>query len=76
MHELVKKWQNVPPSQNAEKILRERYYLKNREGEYLESSWNELSRRVARVIAEQSSLATVDCGRTSGSHQELGRSLL
>jgi ribonucleoside-diphosphate reductase alpha chain len=51
MHELVKRWQNVPPSQNAEKILRERYYLKNREGEYLESSWNELSRRVARVIA-------------------------
>ncbi|HBT40141.1 MAG: Ribonucleoside-diphosphate reductase [Thermotoga sp. 50_1627] len=51
MHELVKKWQNVPPSQNAEKILRERYYLKNREGEYLENSWSELSRRVARVIA-------------------------
>ena len=51
MHELVKKWQNVAPSQNAEKILRERYYLKNREGEYLENSWNELSRRIARVIA-------------------------
>lgn len=51
MHELVKKWQSISPSQNAEKILRERYYLKNREGEYLERSWGELSRRVARVIA-------------------------
>ncbi len=51
MHEIIKKWQNVSPSENAEKILRERYYLKSREGEYLENSWKDLSRRVARVVA-------------------------
>jgi len=47
----INKWVNVEPSKNAYKILSERYFLKTPEGEYLEKSWSDIARRVARVVA-------------------------
>ncbi|WP_448374508.1 adenosylcobalamin-dependent ribonucleoside-diphosphate reductase [Fervidobacterium sp.] len=44
-------WSNVEPSKNAYKILTERYFLKTPQGEYLETKWEDICRRVARVIA-------------------------
>ncbi len=47
----VQKWAKIQPSDNAEKILKERYYLKDQEGNYIENSWSDVCRRVARVVA-------------------------
>lgn len=47
----INKWVHVEPSKNAYKILSERYFLKTPEGEYLEKSWSDIARRVARVVA-------------------------
>ncbi|MFN6991577.1 MAG: ribonucleotide reductase N-terminal alpha domain-containing protein, partial [Fervidobacterium sp.] len=44
-------WKGVEPSKNAYKILTERYFLKTPAGEFLENSWDDICRRVARVIA-------------------------
>ncbi|MEJ5257830.1 MAG: adenosylcobalamin-dependent ribonucleoside-diphosphate reductase [Fervidobacterium sp.] len=44
-------WKDVEPSKNAYKILSERYFLKTPEGEYLETRWEHVCRRVARIIA-------------------------
>lgn len=44
-------WKGVEPSRNAYKILTERYFLKTPAGEFLENSWDDICRRVARVIA-------------------------
>lgn len=44
-------WKNVEPSKNAYKILSERYFLKTPSGDYLETKWDDICRRVARVIA-------------------------
>ncbi|MGQ9856460.1 MAG: adenosylcobalamin-dependent ribonucleoside-diphosphate reductase [Fervidobacterium sp.] len=44
-------WKDVEPSKNAYKILSERYFLKTPEGEYLETRWEHVCRRVARVVA-------------------------
>ncbi|MFN3691423.1 MAG: adenosylcobalamin-dependent ribonucleoside-diphosphate reductase [Fervidobacterium sp.] len=44
-------WKGVELSKNAYKILTERYFLKTPAGEFLENSWDDVCRRVARVIA-------------------------
>ncbi|MEM0369781.1 MAG: adenosylcobalamin-dependent ribonucleoside-diphosphate reductase [Pyrobaculum sp.] len=48
---IVDFYKNVKPSENAEKILRERYYWRSIEGEYLETKWQDICTRVARVVA-------------------------
>ncbi len=49
--ELLEKFKQKPLSENAMKILRERYFFKKPSGEFVENSWFEVCRRVARVIA-------------------------
>lgn len=49
--EIVNRWINVEPSENAERILKQRYYWRDREDNYLETKWEDISRRVARVVA-------------------------
>jgi ribonucleoside-diphosphate reductase alpha chain len=49
--DIMKKFFNVEPSKNAERILRERYFWKDQSGNFLENSWSDVARRVARVIA-------------------------
>ncbi|MGC8820961.1 MAG: adenosylcobalamin-dependent ribonucleoside-diphosphate reductase [Fervidobacterium sp.] len=44
-------WKEVEPSKNAYKILSERYFLKTPDGSFLENKWDDICRRVARVIA-------------------------
>lgn len=48
---LVQRYRKIPPSENAMKILKERYFIKTKEGEFLENSWEDVARRVSRVIA-------------------------
>ena len=50
-NDVLERWYNVEPSKNATRILRERYFWKDTDGNYIENSWEEVSRRVARVIA-------------------------
>ncbi|MCD6102559.1 MAG: adenosylcobalamin-dependent ribonucleoside-diphosphate reductase [Thermotogaceae bacterium] len=49
--DVVAKFCTLKPSQNAMKILKDRYFVKTPNGEFLEDSWNDVSRRVARVVA-------------------------
>ncbi|HCZ05970.1 MAG: ribonucleoside-diphosphate reductase alpha chain [Thermotogota bacterium] len=49
--EIVNRWINVEPSENAERILKQRYYWRDREENYLETKWEDVSRRVSRVVA-------------------------
>ncbi|QTA38342.1 adenosylcobalamin-dependent ribonucleoside-diphosphate reductase [Thermosipho ferrireducens] len=49
--EVVQTWKNVEPSKNAYKILSERYFVKDLDGTYLENTWADVCRRVARVIS-------------------------
>ncbi|WP_036222210.1 adenosylcobalamin-dependent ribonucleoside-diphosphate reductase [Mesoaciditoga lauensis] len=51
LSEIMEKFSNIEPSKNAERILKERYFWKNQEGKFLENSWSDVARRVARVIA-------------------------
>jgi len=51
LNDLVNYWSQVQPSENAYKILSERYFLKTPEGEFLEKEWADICRRVARVVA-------------------------
>ncbi|MDI3472895.1 MAG: ribonucleoside-diphosphate reductase alpha chain [Thermotogaceae bacterium] len=48
---VVERWIDVEPSPNAKKILSERYLWKDTKGNYLEKSWKDICRRVARVVA-------------------------
>ncbi|KAF2961435.1 adenosylcobalamin-dependent ribonucleoside-diphosphate reductase [Fervidobacterium sp. 2310opik-2] len=48
---VIEHWKDVELSKNAYKILSERYFLKTPSGEFLEKSWDDICRRVARVIA-------------------------
>lgn len=48
---IVEKWIEKEPSRNATTILEDRYYLKDGKGNYLEKSWNEVSKRIARHVA-------------------------
>lgn len=50
-NELVNRWIKVEPSENAERILKQRYYWRDREDNYLEMKWEDVCRRVARVVA-------------------------
>ncbi|POZ89803.1 adenosylcobalamin-dependent ribonucleoside-diphosphate reductase [Petrotoga sp. SL27] len=49
--QVVNKWIEKEPSQNAVTILRDRYFLKDGEGNYLESTWGEVAKRIARHVA-------------------------
>ena len=49
--EVVNRWIEVEPSENAERILKQRYYWRDREDNYLEMKWEDVCRRVARVVA-------------------------
>ncbi|WP_165148846.1 ribonucleotide reductase N-terminal alpha domain-containing protein [Marinitoga sp. 38H-ov] len=51
---------DINPSENAERILRDRYFLKDGNGKYLEHSWDDISRRVSRYIASAEILYTED----------------
>jgi ribonucleoside-diphosphate reductase alpha chain len=51
LNKFIDYWKNIEPSKNAYKILSERYFLKTPFGEYLETKWSDICRRVARVIA-------------------------
>lgn len=48
---IIEKFSQIHPSDNAKNILKERYFLKNQSGEYIEHSWSDVAKRVARVIA-------------------------
>lgn len=48
---VIEHWKDVELSKNAYKILSERYFLKTPSGEFLEKSWDDICKRVARVIA-------------------------
>ncbi|PNR95774.1 adenosylcobalamin-dependent ribonucleoside-diphosphate reductase [Petrotoga sp. 9PWA.NaAc.5.4] len=56
----VNKWLNVDPSPNAVTILKDRYFLKDGEGNYLENSWKEVSKRIARHVAAAEIVYTDD----------------
>ncbi|WP_240739400.1 ribonucleotide reductase N-terminal alpha domain-containing protein [Marinitoga lauensis] len=51
---------DIKPSDNAERILRDRYLLKDGEGNYLEHTWEDIARRVSRYIASAETLYTED----------------
>ncbi|PNR89853.1 ribonucleotide reductase [Petrotoga sp. 9T1HF07.CasAA.8.2] len=48
---VLTKWTQKEPSKNAITILKDRYFLKDGEGNYLESTWDEVSKRIARHVA-------------------------
>ncbi|MBB6062709.1 ribonucleoside-diphosphate reductase alpha chain [Thermosipho japonicus] len=49
--DIIKHWLDVEPSKNAYKILSERYFTKDISGNFLENKWEDVCRRVARVVA-------------------------
>ncbi|MGJ8453709.1 adenosylcobalamin-dependent ribonucleoside-diphosphate reductase [Pseudothermotoga sp. U03pept] len=49
--DLIQRYKEIVPSENATKILKERYLIKAPDGQFLENSWHDVARRVARVIA-------------------------
>lgn len=49
--DLIQRYKEIVPSENAMKILKERYFIKAPDGQFLENSWHDVARRVARVIA-------------------------
>lgn len=51
LSDLISKWIDVEPSKNAQIILRDRYFMKDLDGNYLETKWEDVARRVARVVA-------------------------
>lgn len=60
LESLLDFFSDVKPSDNAERILRDRYLLKDGEGKYLEHSWDDIARRVSRYIASAEILYTED----------------
>ncbi|SHF19255.1 ribonucleoside-diphosphate reductase class II [Marinitoga hydrogenitolerans DSM 16785] len=57
---LLDSFTDIKPSENAERILRDRYLLKDGNGNYLEHNWSDISRRVSRYIASAEVLYTDD----------------
>ncbi|RKX44870.1 MAG: hypothetical protein DRP38_08970, partial [Thermotogae bacterium] len=55
---LLEKYMNLEPSENAKWILRERYFFRTPEGEFLETKWEDVAQRVARVVATAEILNT------------------
>ncbi len=51
LSEIIDKFSKVSPSSNAMRILKERYFWKDQRGNYIEASWSDVARRVARVVA-------------------------
>jgi len=51
LSEIIEKFSQLQPSDNANNILRERYFWKDQDGKYVEKSWSDVARRVARVVA-------------------------
>lgn len=51
LSKVMEKFSKIQPSQNALRILKERYFWKNQKGEFIEKSWSDVARRVARVVA-------------------------
>lgn len=49
--DLIEKYKKIQPSQNAVRILTERYFIKTPAGEFIEKSWHDVAHRVARVVA-------------------------
>ena len=47
----LEKYMNLEPSKNANWILKERYFFRTPGGEFLETKWEDVARRVARVVA-------------------------
>lgn len=60
LESLLDFFSDIEPSENAERILRDRYLLKDGEGKYLEHSWDDIARRVSRYIASAEILYTDD----------------
>lgn len=48
---IIEKFSKIYPTENAENILKERYFWKEQNGSFIENNWSDVSRRVARVIA-------------------------
>ncbi len=51
LSEIMEKFSKIQLSQNALRILKERYFWKDQSGEFVEKSWSDVARRVARVVA-------------------------
>lgn len=51
LSDVLDKWIRVEPSKNAQIILRDRYFMRDVEGNFLETKWEDVARRVARVVA-------------------------
>ncbi|SDC16950.1 adenosylcobalamin-dependent ribonucleoside-diphosphate reductase [Geotoga petraea] len=51
MERVINKYLNVKPSKNANTILKDRYLMKDGQGRYLEETWDDVSKRVARHVA-------------------------
>jgi len=55
---LLEKYMNLEPSENSKWILRERYFFRTPEEGFLETKWEDVARRVARVVATAEILNT------------------
>ncbi len=51
LSQILGRFSDRQPSQNAMRILKERYFWKNQKGMFVEKSWDDISKRVARVVA-------------------------
>ncbi|BBE31129.1 ribonucleoside-diphosphate reductase, adenosylcobalamin-dependent [Tepiditoga spiralis] len=60
LNDLLIRLENVKPSQNAYTILKDRYFLKDENREYLENDWDDIAKRVARHVASAEVLYTDD----------------
>ncbi|HOP25369.1 MAG TPA: adenosylcobalamin-dependent ribonucleoside-diphosphate reductase [Defluviitoga sp.] len=57
---VVDEWLNREISENAMAILQDRYFLKDGEGNYLENTWDDVAKRVARHVASAEVVFTED----------------
>jgi ribonucleoside-diphosphate reductase alpha chain len=60
LSDIIEKFSKIQPTDNAKNILKERYFWKNQNGEYVEKNWSDVSRRVARVTATAEILSSGD----------------
>ncbi|WP_197073341.1 adenosylcobalamin-dependent ribonucleoside-diphosphate reductase [Marinitoga sp. 1155] len=60
LEEFLDIYSDIKPSENAERILRDRYLLKDGEGNYIEHTWKDIAKRVSRYIASVETLYTND----------------
>ncbi len=58
--DIIERFSKIRPTENAENILRERYFWKDQNGAFIENDWSNVSRRVARVIASAEYLYSKD----------------